>query len=318
MKMSTYPVEWRANSRRLLRRVVWGLLAAVLLVSAAFAGYYYWDRYTVRQAPSPERQGLAHLEQLARQNSQDPEARLALAQAYLEGDKYTQAVEQAQQVLRAYPERQEALLIAGLAYTRAGQPQAAIDTLEKLAAARRQSSMASIDSVLQATLYYLGENYVRLNRPAQAILALSEALTIDRTDADALYQLGLAYALDGKHELALEQFDRATRFVPDMADAYHQMGLSYAALSSPTHVIYARGMEAYARKDYAGARADLERVSAELPDFAPAQVGLGLVYEKLGDPAGAKTRYARALALEPDNLLAGYGLIRLGNTQGGR
>ena len=308
----------RDPDNRLLTRVVLALLAAVVLTVGAFAAYYYWDRYVAIGDQSPVERNIAHLEQMVRKNPEDAETRLSLAQYYLENAMYAKALDQTQQILKAYPDSEGALFIVGVASGRSGQPQAALEPLEKLAAMRRKSPMAKIDTVLQATLYYLGENYVKLDTTDKAIAVLGEALTIDRTDADALYQLGVAYAQGGQHQLAVEQWQQAVLFVPDHADAYRQMANSYDALSMPDYVIYARAMAAYSSQDYAQARTALEQAAARLPDFPAVHLGLGLTYEHLKEFQLATQSYQRVLAVDPHNLVATYGLERIHATTGNK
>jgi tetratricopeptide (TPR) repeat protein len=301
----------RDPDNRLLTRVVLGLLAAVVLTLGAFAAYYYQDRYIAIGDQSPVERNIAHLEQMVRKNPQDAEARLSLAQYYLENAMDAKALTQARQILKAYPDSEGALFIIGVASGRSGQPQAALEPLEKLAAIRRKAPMAKIDTVLQATLYYLGENYVKLNLPEKAIAVLGEALTIDRTDADALHQLGVAYAQSGQHQLAVEQWQQAVLFVPDHTDAYRQMANSYDALAMPDYATYARAMAAYSTQDYAQARTALEQAATRLPDFPPVRLGLGLTYEHLKEFQLATQSYQRVLAVDPHNLVATYGLERI-------
>jgi len=308
----------RDPDNRLLTRVVLALLIAVVLTLGAFAAYYYWDRYVAIGDQSPVERNVAHLEQMVRKNPGDAETRLSLAQYYLENTMDAKALAQARQILKAYPDSEGALFIVGVATGRSGQPQAAIEPLEKLAAMRRKAPMAQIDTVLQATLYYLGENYVKLKTPEKAIAVLGEALTIDRTDADALYQLGVAYAQGGQHQLAVDQWQRAVLFVPDHADAYRQMANSYDALALPEYATYARAMAAYSAKDYAQARTALEQAAARLPDFAPVHLGLGLTYEHLKEFQLATESYQRVLAADPHNLVATYGLERTHATTGNK
>jgi tetratricopeptide (TPR) repeat protein len=301
---------------RLLACVVLGLLAAVVLTLGAFAAYYYRDRYVTIGDQSPVERNIAHLEQLVRKNPQDAETRLSLAQYYLENAMDAEALDQARQILKAYPDSEGALFIVGVASGRSGQPQAAIEPLEKLATIRRKAPMAKIDTVLQATQYYLGENYVKLKTPEKAIAVLGEALTIDHTDADALYQLGVAYAQSGQHQLAVEQWQQAVLFVPDHVDAYRQMASSYDALAMPDYATYARAMIAYSAKDYVQARTALEQAAGRLPDFPAVHLGLGLTYEHLKEFPLATQSYQRVLALDPHNLVATYGLDRIHATPG--
>lgn len=295
----------------LLNRIVFLTLGAVVLVVVSFGGYYYWDRYVHLGDPSPLALGVAALEEKVREDPQDPEVRVALAQYYYENGIYDKAITQAQQVLENYPKHEGALFVLGLAYTGSGNVEAAIEPLEQFVTIRREAEMASTDSLLETALYFLGENYVELHRPSEAIAILSEALVINRIDADAMYQLGLAYAMDEKPELALEQYHNAVRFVPDFFEAYSAMAESYRMLSMPSHVDYARGMETFAQGDYAQARKYLEKAVKNLPDFVPALVGMGLTYESLGDLQSAQTNLEQALLLEPDNFMASHALARV-------
>ncbi len=277
----------------------------------AFAGYYYWDRYVHLGDQSPLELGVASLEEAVRQDPQDPDARLALAQYYLENGAYSEAAQQAQQVLNAYPENDSALFVLGTSHIYAGQIEAAIEPLEQFAAIRRQSPTAGSDTTLEAALYYLGQSYIEVGDTAQAIPVLTEALAINRTDADAMYQLGLAYAQNGQHSEAINQFHNAIRFVPDFTEVYTGMVASYDALGLTNQADYARGMAAYANKEFEQAREYLEPVTAVLPDFAPAFLGLGLVYEQLGDLAAAESYVQRALDLDPSSFLANHSLGRI-------
>jgi len=305
------------NDTQLLKRLVWITFAAFLLGVTAFSGFYYWDRYIHLGDTSPIEKNIAHLEKLVRENPQDAGTRLALAQYYLENAMYAQAIDQAQQVSKAYPDNDGALLISGIAYTHTGEPEAAIEPLEKFAEIHRKSEMAHIDSGLETALYFLGANYVKLNQSEKAIVVLTEALSINRTDADAMYQLGLAYAQQGQHEQAVEQFQNAVLFVPDFSEAYSHMAESFTALGKTDYAAYARGMEAYAMEDYTSGRQQLELVSAKLPNFLLVHIGLGQIYEQLGELQLARQSYERALEIDPINFTASNALARVKQHAGG-
>ena len=171
--------------------------------------------------------------------------------------------------------------------------------------------MAKSDTVLEMAYYFLGESYVKLNRPADAIPALEAALGINRADADAIYQLGQAYQANDQPEAALDRYHQAVRFVPDFTEAYHSMVEAYSALGQTDYVAYARGMEAYTLQDDLTAQTQLEQATNALPDFAPAFLGLGLAYERLEKLDAALTAVQRALELSPDDLATRQTLGRL-------
>jgi len=279
-------------------------LVALVASSVLFGGYYYWDRYVRLGDKSPLELGIESLEQAIHEDPQNPEARVALAQHYIEQGLYQKALDQTNQVLGVYPEDEGALLVAGISYVRLKQPEAALDPLEKFVALRKEQSMAKVDTYLETAYYFLGESYMNLNRPDEAIPVLEAALTINRTDADAHYQLGLAYQANGQPEAALERYQQAVLFVPDFTEAYSGMIESYSALDQPDYVAYARGMQAFTLKEYGAAQTHLEHATQALPDFAPAFLGLALTYEKMGELEAALTAIQRTLDLSPDDFAA--------------
>jgi len=299
------------NDTQTLRRLVWGTLAALMILSISFGGYYTWDRYLHLGDKSPLEENTAQLEKLVRENPQDPERRLSLAQLYLEQGLPDRAIEQARQILSVYPDRDGALFILGLGLMQTEQYEAAIESLEQFSAIHRASPMAKIDTLLEAALYYLGESYLKSGQPDQAVPVLLEALTIDRTDADALYQLGLAYAQMNQHEKAIEQYMQAVLFVPDYSEAYKRLTESYTALGMPEGIAYAQGMYAFSIQDYTHARQLLEPVSKQMPEFLPVHIGLGLTYEQLGELDLARSSFERALEIDADNFTANYALTRI-------
>ena len=299
------------NDPRQLSRLVKLTLAALLILIVVFGGYYYWDRYIYLGDRSPLDVDVEHLEEMVRENPEDPEARIALAQYYYESGVYEQAIEQIQQVLVAYPDNSSALFILGMSYIQSGQTETALEPLEQFATSRQESPMAQSDTTLETALYFLGQAYVQTNQPDKAIMALLKALEINHTDADALYQLGQTYAMKGQHDLAVQQYQDAVRFVPDFTEAYVGMAESYQAQGMQGHVTYALGMEAFSQKDYENARTHLESAVADLPNFAPAYLGLGLVQEQLGDLQKAQANLEHVLDLEPGDFLANHALGRI-------
>ncbi len=316
--MSTSPVfnPQRINNH-LLGRLVLLLAIAILLIAVAFGIYYYADRYVRLGDKSPVELEIEHLEEVVAGNPQDLEARLMLAQLYYENGEYLKALQNAETVSKSRPDDSASLFILGMAYSEAGQVEAAVDSLEHLAEIRRDSPMAQVDRVLEASLYYLGVNYIKLDQADKAIQVLSEALHIDGTDADAFYQLGAAFAVKGEHERSIEAYQSAIRFVPDFIEAYQAMAESYGALGMSDHALYAHGMLSFSAKDYRQAQQDLELAAQGLPDFTPVFLGLALTYEQQGDLQLAMKNVERVLELEPDNFNANVIFGRIHTTDAG-
>lgn len=305
-------------SNKALTRAIIIVVVLLVLVAGGFGGYYYWDRYLHVGDKSPLELDIEHMEQAIRDDPQNPDTRVALAQFYLAKGMMSEALDQANQVLKAFPDNEGALLTAGIANVRMGYYKEATDPLEKFVAVRKDAPMANADTALEAAYYFLGESYLELERPMDAIPNLEGALGITPTDADALYQLGQAYQSTGEPEKALEQYHKAVRLVPDFVDAYTGMIESYSSLNQPEYVAFARGMQAFSMKDFNTAQIHLERVAETLPDFAPAFLGLGLTYEKLGMYDQALTALGKSIELNPNDFAAQQSYARVQATVNGQ
>jgi tetratricopeptide (TPR) repeat protein len=287
------------------------VLATVLVALLLFTGYYLWDHYAHTRLPSPVEEGIARMETTIHQDPRDPDVRAALAESYLRAGQYAPALGQAEQVLTLYPDHEDALWIAGLARIQLGQPEAAVEPLEHFIRLRSDRPMAHSDTALETAYYYLGESYVQLQRPADALGTLEAALSIMPTDADALFQAGLAYQLLDQPQRALERYHQAVRFVPDFAEAYQGMVDCYSTLAQPEHELYARGMIDLSRKKYRPAQQRLQQATEALPTFAPAYRGLALAYEASGQFMPALEAIQRALVLDANDLAAQQALGRI-------
>ena len=87
--------------------------------------------------------------------------------------------------------------------------------------------------------------------------------------------------------------------------------------SQPGRVDFAEAGLAYCQRDYSSALGKLHRAVDLQPEFAPAYVLIGLVYEGLGDLNKAHQALGTALELDPDNFLAQHVLGRIAAVRGG-
>ena len=307
-------ITQKFNDTHQLKSLLWISLLALILVSGIFGGFYYWDRYIHLNDKTPLEAGIRTLKAEAEANPEAPEPRLALAEYYLQYQSYSKAIEQATQVLNAYPDSDRALLILGMANKLSGDTELGVAYLERFTDIRRRLPSAEIDPALQMSLYHLGDSYLQLNRPADAQKVLSEAITISASDADSLYLLGKATFMLGKPDEALIYYQHAVRFVPDYAEAYAGMVDSYTALNEPDYAAYAQGMQAFSQKDYQKARDILSPLVERLPDYAPVYIGLGMAYEQLGDLRSAETMLERAVGIDSSDFTASNALARVQTT----
>lgn len=292
-----------------IQRIIVLLGIAIVLAVVSFGGYYYYDRYYSSQ-PGVVEQTLAEAEQAVRDDPQNAEKRLSLAEKYMAALRYDEALAQANQVSSSDPENQVAWLVIGVSNASTGKPAEAIEPLTKLYEARKDEEMPGLDRQLQTAAYYLGDSYLQLGQPEKAVVPLEMGAGWSGTDADVLYKLGLAYSGIQEYDKAAAVLQRATAFVPDFLEVYQAMVTVYESSSQPDLVTYARGMVAYSQKDYDTALDLLLKAVQAQPGFAPASAGLGLTYEAMGDLKNAKASYETAAMLDPTNYTASQGVLR--------
>ena len=254
---------------------------------------------------------IAEAEQAVRDDPGSPDVRLGLAETYLLYSRFDDAVEQALQVQKEYPDEMRVYFVLGISYANNGNPEQALEPLQKFIDSRKDEEMPGLDKQLQAASYYLGESFMQLGQPDKAILPYENAVNWSQTDADAMYKLGTAYAGMKDYDKAVNMYIAATTFVPDYFEAYDAMAAAYDVLNEPDLANYARGMMAYSRKDYQGALDLLLKSAQARPDFPLTFAGIGRTYEALSDLPNAKIAYETALKLDPNNFTASIGIQRV-------
>jgi tetratricopeptide (TPR) repeat protein len=301
-----------SSTYQLTRIVI--LLGIVLVVAViSFGSYYYYDRY-YRTQPKAAQVSLEQAEKAVRDDPQNIDKRLVLAETLMVNARWEEAIAQANEVMGTDPEApyvQRVWLITGVSNAQMGNYSEAIDPLTRFVDARKDEDMPGVDHQLQSAAYYLGDSYLQLKDPQSAVAPLENAVNWSQTDADAMYKLGVAYAGIQEYEKAANMFHAATTFVPDYLEAYQAMAETYDVLKMPDLAMYARGMMAYSTKDYAKARDLLLKSAQARHDFAPTFAGLGRTYEALEDLPAAKSAYETALTIDQNNFTATNGLQRV-------
>jgi tetratricopeptide (TPR) repeat protein len=122
----------------------------------------------------------------------------------------------------------------------------------------------------------LGEIYLSLRKPREALAALERVLAADPEDARALCARALVYQMHGDAQAALQWYRRACDVRPEdqvLRSTYHELAVRLGqAAYQPTRVGLAR---LYLRGDlFAHAVREWESLVQETPDLLEAQIGL--------------------------------------------
>jgi tetratricopeptide (TPR) repeat protein len=308
--MGARTARTRLTERSMRRIVAW--MAVVLLVGIPLIGIVYFLDQAHPTTPSLVERTIATAEAAVRENPNALGVRVTLAEAYAAAGRQEDALRQYDEVLKAAPENSTAVLGRAVVLL-------ALDRLDDAKAGFRQvvetgslGEMANVDPQVEEALYHLGQIALRQDDVASAVTYLSDALRIDRTDADALDLLGTALVRAGDPANAIVAFGRAVALVPTgWCEPYSGLASAYAATGDTAGAGYAGGMVAFCEGRIDEARTTLEaQVSGT--HAVEALVGLGLIAEQAGDAAAAAAAYARVIRLDPQDFAAISGLNRLG------
>jgi tetratricopeptide (TPR) repeat protein len=146
-------------------------------------------------------QGLAILEDIARTHNDDPEAVVALAQAYLDANRAPQAVKLLQDAQTRLPGEATIALELGTVFDKQKKFNDAENVLRQLIAREPNNAIA-----LNYLGYMLAERGERLG---ESVDYIKRALAIDPDNGSYLDSIGWAYYKDGKLDLALDNLKKA-------------------------------------------------------------------------------------------------------------
>jgi tetratricopeptide (TPR) repeat protein len=146
-------------------------------------------------------QGLAVLEEIIKIRAEDPDAVVALAEAYLDANRGVQATKLLQDAQTKFPDDTGITLQLGAALDKQKRYMESEAVLRKLIAKEPNNATA-----LNYLGYMLAERGERLN---ESVDFLKRALAIDPSNGSYLDSIGWAYFKDGKLDLAFENLKRA-------------------------------------------------------------------------------------------------------------
>lgn len=293
--------------RDLLRRLVkW---VSVVLVAFVVI-YWLGQRHNHVPNASLPNAKVAAAEAAVRAKPNDIQARLSLADAYVEVQRQDDALAQLQEVLKAVPDNRSALLGAGSILYQQGKVDEAKVDIEKFIAGSGQGEFASADPQLERAYYVLGLIQEKKGDHVAAVGSFEQAVTIDAGDADAWYALGNARGATQDHAGAIQAYTEALAFVPTgWCEPYRGLATSYGAVNDREGKTYADAMSRVCAGGGLAEAKPLEQlVDGKLGVVA--MLGLGAAAENDHEFAVAADWYRKVLKREPGNLAAKGGLGR--------
>ena len=148
----------------------------------------------------------------------------------------------------------------------------------------------------------LGEVYLAMNRPDDALRAMERVLAADPDDARACCARAIAHQMRGDRSTALTWYRRACEIRPDdnmLRQAYRELATPLG--QTPYRLSSAALARLYQRGDlFLHAEHEWQSVLSREPDRLDALLGLAETYWRLGDATRTENVVRRVLAQAPD------------------
>jgi len=204
-----------------------------------------------------------------------------LSQAYAAKGDYHSAESQLQSILgNAGSPAQKSVILQSLASIKLAQKQFT-------EAARLALSALDESPRLPTALYVLGMSNVEQKQPEKGIEAVKSRLDKTRDWAQGYQILGQVAQRAGRFSLAVDSFNKALSIDPKLTSAMLSLGDTYWLNKQPDL-----------------ARQQFEKVAQQESGRSYALARLGQIYEAAGDFENARISYEKALAADPDNIVA--------------
>ncbi|MBI4551827.1 MAG: tetratricopeptide repeat protein [Candidatus Latescibacteria bacterium] len=233
------------------------------------------DERDVKPSPPQPEDGLIVRVDAVNANPDDPDARLALAVAYIAHQLYDSALEQCHLILHQNPVHLGAIMQLGRIREQQGDYENAIEEYERILRIDRDNLDA---------LQHLGRLHSELGFYVEAENEFKRALELNPSSVIAHYNMGVIHTKRGLYGRAIQEFERVLELDSECFDAYFHLGRAY---------------DHQARHD--DAIRMFEALLKVRPDESRACWHLGVLYDKKKAGVKALEMYQRA------NLLARKG-----------
>ncbi len=242
------------------------------------------------------------------------ESLVAAAQQAQADHDYAKAANEYKQAVGIEPNMPELWANLGLMQQQAGEIPAAIHSFEQA---------NHLNPALYVPNLFLGIDFVRSNKVPQAILFLTKAEKLNKTDPQAPLALGRAYFAAGKFSPAAHEFAQAAMLDPKLGAAWYAQGvallnqvemdahtMSIENKSSPfAGALYAESLEKQARFREAASVYQSLIPSLSQPPCMHSALGFSLLMHR--DSEGAATEFAAERAAHQECSLALLGQARM-------
>lgn len=304
-----------ARLKLLLRRLLIGLGVLVAIFSVV---YYLGQKSDVVEVTPLLEQSVIDAEATVREQPNNLDARLQLADAYARNSQRDEAIAQLDEILRVEPEHRAALLGKGMLLYQAGDNTTAKSVLQHFVRTQGTTEFASQDTQLGYAYYTLGLISASESDYKDSAGYLTKSINVDNSNADAWYSLGVAFNEINNPTDAVSAFLNATAFVPvGWCEPYQGLKRSYELLNDEGGITYATAIMNVCAGDGMDAAAPVQALAKSGRFVVESYFTLGLGAENDEDLETAAKWYQKALDVDPTYIIANQRLKSLGVTDVG-
>jgi tetratricopeptide (TPR) repeat protein len=284
----------KGKNRLLLAAILFTILASFAIL--ALIALTVVDQRNALPDSAAER-NIITAEAQVKADPKSPEARVAVAKAYLAAENYDSAMAYVNQALSLDKNFSKAYLLRGDIRRAEGDVGQARKDYEQT---------LKIDEYAVDARIALAEMEQAAGRPKEAIKHLDTAIEAASQDASLYLARGKVYLQLNNKEEARKSMAKAVALLPDLKEAetaLEQMNYGPA--------YYDLAQLAWTRNEPEKAKALMEQATEVSPEIAWLQIALGDFRALQGDKAGARVAYEQALTLDPESKEAKDGLAEL-------
>jgi len=199
------------DSQQLIPMWLAGLVLVLLLAVMGMGGYIVRDLLSGPRPNSPAELEISEREAAVESNPDDLQAVLSLGYAYQQAERYEEALEQYDEVIKYWPSDTAALYNKGVILLELGRDEEAEEVLWVV-------FDHDADHVLTAKT--LGDYYAEKGQYRSVVAAVRPVVEQQESSADLQYLMGIAYENLGNEEWAAARYRLALQYYPDMVEAH--------------------------------------------------------------------------------------------------
>ncbi|MFA5867508.1 MAG: tetratricopeptide repeat protein [Actinomycetota bacterium] len=243
-----------------LKTGIYVLIAGIVIIIIAIAGWWYYLNRPEGSTPPVLQRSITEAQAAIKKNPNDINARLTLAQLYIQNKQYNDAIVECKLVIKSSKNNEIAYSLMGIAEDLSGDKKTAITYYKKTIDLGAKKEMSGLNAALIQARFRLGKIYLDQKNYDGALVQFQTLADTNSMDADSRYYLGLTFYDMKQYDKSIEWLEQAVRYVPDYYEAFYKLGQAYEKKGDKAKAIDAYKKALKAKPEYQEAKDALARL----------------------------------------------------------